>query len=148
MGTETEVQGGPEIAPEPAPAPAPEPIMEEKKIPLIGLIGGLLMLIGLFLPWYSSGGLSLIGFLALPFSIIVLIFAILLIVFAATKKPFLVGIFGLLGFIIVLVVNLIIGGLITSWGGSGLSVWGVTTYGYYLSLVGGILGMIGGFMKK
>ena len=119
---------------------------------MIALVGGLVTMIPMFLPWFTvSGGtysISLIGLLAGGiFTLLSFVFAILVIVFAAIKRPLLAGIFGLLALILLLLPVLTFTALAAAY----QLVCGTTCVVSFsplmwVSLIGALLAMIGGFV--
>ena len=116
---------------------------------IIGLIGGILTTVGVFLPWMSSTGYSLSGWDVLSASVsdyiyvrLVLIGGILALVGGLVMvSPIMVKIIGYL---------IPLGGILAIIGGIWFAVdissggWPYVTYGYFACLVGGILGLVGG----
>jgi len=161
--------GEPTIPPTPAPipeepmAPGVPPTEVPMAVPpkritsgcILAIVGGLLTVIGLFLPWFSvtaetivGGSMSFPGILFGIWGILVLIFGILMIVLAAVKKPLIAGIFGILGLVFALIPILIIEGMLAPLAGlAGMTgvTWG-PTFGWFLTLIGAVLAMIGGFV--
>ena len=125
---------------------------------IIGLVGGIIALIGLFLPWISASGtntntgqqitVSVPGIYFIPFSIGIILFAVLTIAFAIFKKPIggiLVLVFSLIGLAITgflfSAIQYIAASLV-----SGSSVSVSTGVGVYICIVGFIIGLIGGVL--
>ncbi|KYK29736.1 MAG: hypothetical protein AYK23_04975 [Candidatus Proteinoplasmatales archaeon SG8-5] len=100
------------------------------KIPFVTLIMSILIIVGAVLPWtvIQNGYETDIG-------LIVLILAVLVLVFAAIKQPMISGLFGLIGFFLLL--YFIID-----------NDFDIIEYGYWISFVGALLGFIFGFLKK
>jgi len=123
--------------------------MEKRTLLIIGLIGGILTTVGVFLPWASAFGYSVSGWDALSASV------------SNNPDVLLVligGILALLGGLIALLAVgmknigylIPLGGIIALLGwiwavanAGTLSGW---TYGFYACLVGAILALIGGIM--
>ena len=117
--------------------------MKKQTLLIIGLIGGILAAVGVFLPWASAFGFSVSGWdgRASNYPYVILLGGILA----------LLG--GLMALLAVKVKNIdyliLIGGIVALLGwiwavaDAGLSGW---TYGFYTCLVGGILALIGGIM--
>jgi hypothetical protein len=135
------------IAPEPMPMEAPPPKSFTSGA-IIAIVGGLLILIGIFLPWVDLAdysGPTWSGLQTGIWGILPLIFAILIIVLAAVKKPLGAGILGIISLIFVILPMLIIASIAATYGVAGFAI-GLFTYGWYLALIGSILAMIGGFV--
>ncbi len=117
----------------------------------IGLLGSILAVVGIFLPWASILGFSILGiqvgifaYLALLFGILALIGSIL----SGKKGAIILLVFGIIGLVWMLLFLGIFTSMLAAYGGSkavsmGLSVLGI---GYWLTLVGFIIAMIGGIM--
>jgi len=120
--------------------------MEKRTLLIIGLIGGILATVGVFLPWASAFGFSASGWDALsasmsnnPDVLLVLIGGILaligglLAVLAVKMKSiaYLIPLGGILA---------IIGWI---WSATSITDWSVVSYGFYACLVGAILALIG-----
>lgn len=137
--------GAPPLAPM---APAPKKMTTGA---IIALVGGLLMLIGTFLPWATVKSdieeITVIGLLSGFGGILVLIMGILAIVGAAIKKPILSTIFGVIGLIFSGLAFILISALEslakTTTGGE---VTVEVNYGIYISLIGCVLALIGGIV--
>ncbi len=151
--------------PEPAPIPAPEPMAPpaepEKKIPFVALIGGILMIVGIFLPWASSAythpttgveytdsftGMNLFGY-------IIMLMGILVVVGAVIKKPKMAGVFGVIGLVLALIPLALIG-IITNIAETSAQLVGALDYsagmgiGIILCFIGALIATIGGFANK
>jgi len=124
--------------------------MEKRTLLIIGLIGGILTVLGVFLPWVSAttplGTFSASGWDALSASVsnnpdvlLILIGGILaligglLAVLAAKIKSiaYLIPLGGILA---------IVGWI---WSAKSISDWSVVSYGFYTCLVGAILALVG-----
>jgi hypothetical protein len=116
---------------------------------VIAMVGGLMLIISLVLPWIDipsllGGSDVYTGFQTPIFGILTLIFAVLIIILALVKRPLGSGILGIISLIIVIFPLLIFGVLFGSVGVEvGLSLF---SYGWYLALVGSILAIIGGII--
>lgn len=153
-------EAGPATAvPAPSPLmPGPEqmPVQESKpakgltKGELITMIGGAMMFVGFFLPWIGVPdilmftGLGLVALSALISPIYMLlwslpmIFGLLALVLPLAKKALIGGIFGFIGFIL-LFIPIIAMGIVFAETGSA-SVFSLVSYGWYICLIGGLLG--------
>ena len=120
---------------------------------IIGIVGGLLLIIGVFLPWASwqSGGLNydVSGFATIIFGIPLLIFGIIGLIMCVLggKGPGIVGIvFGVLALLVSLggmaVVN-----MLAQWSGYTVGIVTITTgFGAYICIIGSILLIVGSAM--
>jgi len=142
---------GPEVMPPGAPptevpmAPPPKRITSGG---IIAIVGGLMVLIGTFLPYFDIseyGGPVWLGIQTSIWGILPLIFAILIIVLILLKKPLISGILGIVSLIFVILPLLIIASILATYGVAGFAM-SVFSYGWYLALIGSILAMIGGFV--
>ena len=120
--------------------------MEKRTVLVIGLIGGILAAVGVFLPWASVFGISSSGW---DYT-------------AAVSYPYVIllgGILALLGGLIALLAVkiknisylILLGGIIAIlgwiWAATDVGDWSLVTYGFYTCLVGGILALISGIMS-
>jgi hypothetical protein len=145
------MEPGAGMGPQPMPMEAPPP-KRHTSGGIIAIIGAILLLIGIFLPWisfnyssaFTSVSLNWPGILTI-WGIIALVMAILVLVMAAVKKPLLAGVFGLIAFILVLVPLLLSVGIAASYGAT-LGMFEIIGIGWYLSIVGSLIAMIGGFV--
>ena len=108
------------------------------KMPFVTLIMSILIIIGAFFEWNSGNHIK--GYEYGP-GIIVLVMGILVLVFAAIKKPIGSGVFGVIAFILTLLPLVLI---ITddTWGMGDVGI------GLWISFIGALLGFIFGFLKK
>lgn len=116
---------------------------------IVGIIGGILALVGTFLPWAtiesSVESISASGILLFIVGVPVLLFAIIgLILVALPKRGTAIGAFvmGILALIFVLLAFVLVGVLEGLVSGTDISI--TYDYGMWISLVGSILLMIGG----
>jgi len=120
---------------------------------IIGIIGGILTMVGVFLPWATvSGGtligsVSLLGVLAFPFGILAMIFGIIgLILVAIGKRGMCIGalILGILAFIMILLSFALLSWLAELVAGIGGGLVEFTVdFGIYIAIVGSIILIIG-----
>lgn len=127
--------------------------MEKKTLLIIGLIGGILAAVGVFLSWFSTAGVSFSGWdMARTWAPLL---------GQSFNQPYVVllgGILALLGglaaLLAVKVTNISylipLGGIIAVlgwvWAAVDIADWSAVSYGFYVCLVGGILALIGGIM--
>ncbi len=118
---------------------------------ILGVVGGILALVGSFLPWISvSDGtttLTLIGAIIPIFGWLFLIFAILGLILVAipNKITAILGmVFGILALIMGIVTVALTSLIANIVGGTGTGVTVSIGYGAYVALVGAVLLMIGG----
>jgi hypothetical protein len=143
-------------APPPGPmAPMAPPPKKMTSGLIIALIGGLLMLIGTFLPWATVKGtnilgtteeISVIGAASGIGGILVLVMGILVIIMAAIKKPILAMVFGIIGLAFSGLAFIGISALDTLLTGSDISV--EIGIGIFISLIGCVLALVGGIVGK
>jgi hypothetical protein len=122
---------------------------------ILALIGGLLMLVGTFLPWATVKGtnilgqteeITVIGAVSGIGGILVLIMGILVIIMAAIKKPIGAAIFGIIGLIFSGLAFIGISALDTLLSGTEISV--DIGFGIFISLIGCVLALVGGILGK
>lgn len=116
--------------------------MNKQTLLIIGLIGGILAAVGVFLPWASSYGISISGWD----------------ITAGASYPYVIllgGILALLGGLAALLAIkiknisylILLGGIIAIlgwiWAATDIVDWSLVSYGFYTCLVGGILALIG-----
>lgn len=113
---------------------------------IIGLVGGLLVIVGTFLPWanVTGGGVSedVTGAMVPIFGLLVILFGVLGLVFAVIPRPvfgILAMVFGILALVFLLIAYLGIS-LVSGISGGSVSL----SYGLYLALIGAILLIVGG----
>ena len=100
--------------------------MEKKTFAIVALLGGILSLIGIFLPWAGGiKGWDIGGSLALSYSLILLLGALAVWVSGALRSMIPVGSFLVLGM------------------GAALVEAGPVDYGVWVYIIGAILGLIG-----
>ena len=116
---------------------------------IIGLIGGILTTVGVFLPWASAAGFSVSGWDRLSHSVSDATYVLLVLIG---------GILALVGGLVMVsqikmkIIGYLIplGGFLAIIGWIWVAVdipaggWSLVSYGYYACLVGGILGLVGG----
>jgi len=119
---------------------------------IVGILGGIVAMVGAMLPWWnvtaSAGGFS-VGLPVLGIfwigGILALVFGILGLVFSALKQP-VMGILALVMGLLVAVVSMVYGAMVptasVSAGGASGSI--TAGFGYWISLIGGLLLAIGG----
>ncbi|KUO41260.1 MAG: hypothetical protein AVW06_01615 [Hadesarchaea archaeon DG-33-1] len=116
--------------------------MNKNTLLVIGLIGGILAAVGVFLPWASAYGVSVSGWD----------------VTSAGSYPYVIlvgGIIALLGSLVALLAIkiknisylILLGGIIAIlgwiWAAIEVTDWSLVSYGFYVCLVGSILALIG-----
>jgi len=118
----------------------------------VGILGGIVAMVGAMLPWWnvsaSAGGFS-VGLPVLGIfwigGILALVFGILGLVFSALKQP-VMGVLALVMGLLVAVVSMVYGAMIptasVSAGGASGSI--TAGFGYWISLIGGLLLAVGG----
>jgi len=121
--------------------------MEKKTLLVIGLIGGILAIVGVFLPWASILGFSLSGwdiraggsyvYVILIGGIIALLGGIVALADVKIEK---------IGYLVLLGGILAILGWI--WAATDIGDWSAVTYGFYTCLVGAILAIISGMSVR
>jgi uncharacterized membrane protein YphA (DoxX/SURF4 family) len=137
----------------PMQSPPAAPANKPSTWAIIGLVGGILALVGVLLPWISVSALIItVNFTGLDimsnalwnkymiYPVLTLIFGLLALVLCIMRKKMLYlggGIMGILAFILPLVFMIVV---------NGDAKTNVTGYGVYLSMVGGILALVGGIL--
>ena len=123
---------------------------------LVGIVGGVLVIMGVILPWWSgSNGVSTVSFSGLDtgantFGYIMIVFGLLgLVMVAPGKRGLAIGsiVFGVLAMLLYLMVIAILG--LINWT-SGLSgtITTSTGYGLYIGFIGSILLIVGAVMAR
>ena len=155
----------PPYAPQGMPPPMQPmmPMAPERRITsgaIIAIVGGLLGLIGFFLPWYNISGIGVAAPLSWSgaqfsiFGILPLLFAILAIVGGGVKRPLLAGIVGIIGFIMTMIPFVIIESIVgpsaaaarATCAAAGATCSIGWSFGFFLTLIGMLLAMVGGFV--
>lgn len=118
--------------------------MEKRTLTIIGLVGGIIAAVGVFLPWAS---ITAFGFTISSTgwdSTAVVIYPYLILLGGILS---LVGALGILGTKIKALRYLLpLGGIIAiaGWGWAAADInWSVVTYGFYACLIGAILALVG-----
>ena len=134
--------------PPPSPGQRPPPAKNPFGIwAILGLVGGLLVIVSMFLPWITLPGLAVIGIATGFWGILPFIFSIIgLVMCVLRKRAFYIvgGIMGILSFVFPLIIMMIISSIAAAFGKIevGASLLGI---GLYLAIIGGLLLTVGGF---
>jgi len=122
---------------------------------ILGIIGGLLTVVGVFLPWATAtdaytGTYASVSGLSVPvFGLLVLLFGVLGLLFVAIGKKItctLAAVMGIIAFVMALIVYAIWTAILTTIGNPG-SMLG-TGYGMYMCLVGPWVLVVGSILAR
>ncbi len=120
---------------------------------ILGIVGGLLVIISLFLPWMtissSIESVSVMGVLIIPFSILALIFAILGLIFVAIgKKGLCIGalVMGILAIVMIGISFALMQWIADTWAIVGTGITFSIEYGVWIGMIGAIILIIGSAM--
>lgn len=123
------------------------------KMPFVTLLMGILVIVGILLPWIAyqsiditTGTITTEYYLGVEFTyaLIIMVMAILMLVFAAIKKPVISAVFSIIAFVLTLLPLLLVASFTDVTGG----IFKVLGIGYWLTLIGSLLGFIFGILKK
>lgn len=117
---------------------------------ILGIVGGLIVIISMFLPWMTVSSniesISLMGILIIPFSTLALIFAILGLIFVAVgKKGLCIGalVMGILAIVMIGISFALMQWIADMTTIIGTGITSGVDYGVWLAMIGSIILIIG-----